>query len=417
MPATKAPPTQAPASLGEAVVAAMNKAATAPATPEVKQEVATAKVDPPAKVDVEPLKGETKPSEQVDIPLGTENPHLAPPKVEPKPAVQTDELPEKGMTKEARDWAARTRKTAEEATKRADTLTAERDDFKKKLDEAAATGPEITRLKAELNEKVKLLSALEDEISVVRVESTKPYKEAVSAPMQEVNETVDRLSKHYQLSPSAILDAIKESDPGKRAEAIEEVTAEFRALDRDDVIQAARTYARAQKLGDELRGNAKKKLEEITAASTQDGERAVAQAAKEFQSGIDDEWKALGAKYPLLRPTDSASPWNEHLDKLKREASAIDVNNVSAADVAKARAAEAALPEMARIVDSVRKQNRDLSEQLEKANARIKEYVAATPGAGAGQTTNGATKPAGTGPADIGSNVVRRAQELEAGQR
>lgn len=401
-------------------MAAVNKAENFEPAPEPKQEAV------PERVESQPVKEPVKESEPVkaapeptqEAPAGTENPNLAP-APEPKAKPTEDEVPEKGMTKEARDWAARTRKAAEAAQKQADTLAAERDDYKKRLDEAAATAPEILKLKADLEEKAKLIASMEDEIAVVRVESTKPYKEAVAGPMKEVNEVVDRLGAHYELAPSAILDAIKEADPSKRAEAIEEITSEanFRAYDRDELIQAAKTYAKAQKIGDELRGNAKKKLEEISATSTQEDERAMTKATEEFQSGVSEEWKSLQAKYPLLRTVEGNEAWNSHLAKLAREASSIDVNNVSAADVAKARAHAAALPEMARIVDSVRKQNSKLTEELEKANARIKEYAGTEPGAGTGHSSNGASKPASTGAADFGSNVVSRMRELESAAR
>lgn len=373
---TEAPSTPSPSNLGEAVAASLAKSnAVIPDEPKAKpaEEAPKAK-EPPAK---EP--------EEKNEPEVLENPNLAPKKVEaPKakePAVEGEEPP-KGMTKEAQQSFAEKRRELAAAKKQIDGFAAERESYETKIREAATSAPEITRLKSELEEAKKLIAAHEDEISISRIEATGQFKQLVAAPMAEVDSTVARLGDAYDLSPAAILDAIKEPDQAKRIDAIQDIMSDFKELDKDALKDAVKAYAAAQKVSEELRGNAKKKLEEITSNSTQEKER-------EFRDGFAAEWKALQEKHPTLRPAQGAQVWNDHLAKVEREAQAVDVNNISAETVAREIAKARALPEMIRVMEHYRKREQELSGKLESAEARLKEYVATEPGAGAGQNGSG----------------------------
>lgn len=404
MPATIEAPAKTP-SLGEAFGATLDSVAVVESTPEpepVKEEIRTPEPENP-KHDVKPPEPEPAKKPVADGELL--NPNLAP-KEDAKTKQPADEAPPKGMTKEAQQAFAEKRKALAAAEKTIETLNAERAEFEKKLNEAASTAPEITRLKAELEEAKKTIAAHEDEISIARVESTKQFKEAVAIPMQEVNEVSERLAKLYDLKPSAIIDAIKEADPAKRAEAIDEVTEGFRGMERDDVIRAARVYATAQKVAEEMRTNAKQRLDEITSRSKLDEESAMTAAAEEFKTGASQEWKNLQAQYPYLRPVDGAQTWNDHLARIEREAQALDVNNVSATDVAKLKVQAAALPEIARVAKHFQQRETELLAELEKAQERIKEYVGTEPGAGAGRGGDGSTPKPNTAGLSMGEKMA-----------
>ena len=71
----------------------------------------------------------------------------------------------------------------------------------------------------------------ESELKLSRLESTKEYKQAVTEPIQAIQQEVVDLAKLYDADPRALYSAMTESDPAKRREALKQLTGNFDAVD------------------------------------------------------------------------------------------------------------------------------------------------------------------------------------------
>lgn len=357
-------------------------------------------VDPatvdPGKSETEPLKAKAaeKPPEKAAEKTAAKaaqdaNPNLEEPpvaKVEKEAAKATDDEVPKGMTAKAVETWKIIKHDRDEARAERDTIKAESAALKKQLEDAGKSAPELETIRKELADAKAQLTAYEDEIAISRVESTAQFKTQVTAQQKASEEAAGALATKYEVEAGALLAAIREPDADKRADLIEEVSADFKFADKTRLTNAANAYETAQKVAAEMRTNAGAKLEELTKAQQQDAERIATANIADYRKAAGEAWKALQEHHPIIRPVDGKQDWNDFLAAEAREIEAIDVNNLPVSEVAKAKAAERALPQIAKAVVFYQTQNKDLREKLLAAEERLGEYRKTEPGAGAGKT-------------------------------
>ncbi len=332
---------------------------------------------------------------------GVTNPHL---EEEPAAAATTqatgvddDEIPAdqtKGMTAGAAAKARETWKMNKQAVRSAnaerDAARAEAAQAKKLAEDAAKTGPEVERLKKEIADRDARLAEYEGEISLTRIEATPQFKEQVSGPIKNAEDFVRSLAARYELSsPAALLDALRETDPQKRLEALEELSSDFRFGDRTNLFDAAKHHAAATAAGEAMRKEAGTKLEQLTREEQQANERAATANLTEFRTNAEERWKAMQEQHPILRHVEGRPDWNAYIDAIAADISGVDVNNLPLVDVAKAIVSDRVLPEITKTMVHYQGAFKKEREARLAAEKKLADYRATAPGAGGGRTTEG----------------------------
>jgi hypothetical protein len=330
---------------------------------------------------------------------GVTNPNLddEPEAVTTTAAANDDEIPAeqlKGMTAGAAAKAKETWKTlkaeARTAAAERDAARAEVAAAKKLAEDAGKTGPEIERLKKEIADRDTRLKEFEGEISLTRIEATPQFKSQVSGPIKSAEDFVRSLATRYELaSPAALLDAIRETDPQKRLEALEELSSDFRFGDRTNLFDAAKVHAAASVAGEDMRKEAGTKLEQMTRQEQEELERANTANLTEFRTTAEERFAAMQEQHPLLRHVEGKPEWNAYVDGIKADITGVNVNELPIADVAKAVVSDRILPEIARVANHFQGAYKKEREARIAAEKKLADYRATAPGAGGGRTTEG----------------------------
>lgn len=373
-----------------------------PETPAAK-EPAPAKVDEPKK---EPAKKEpaTKTAESDD----DLNPNLAaqPKKEDPVAKKTTEEEMPGGMTKKAQDTWKSIKQSEEKAQSELSTAVSELTAVKQQLEESKKTASEIDRLKKELDAANEKLSQYDDEISVTRVESTKEFKSQVTEPLKAINATVKTLAEKYEVNVRELQAAIEEPDASKRADAIEELTADFKGYDRSEIFEAAKAHAKAAQVAETLRTGAKERLEEIERRSAQEREGEDKKALSEFRNSVNGTWEGIQDEFPLLRPVPGHDKWNQRLDGILRKVEEINVNEIPIPEVAKMAVSFHVVPELKKALSYLQKQDADQKTEIASLKERLAEMRSTVPGAGDGSTRTDAPSAPGGGEGGFADSIL-----------
>lgn len=302
-----------------------------------------------------------------------------------------------GMTDKAFvSWKA---KNAEVKASRAETEQAKTElaTLRTQLEEAKKAAPELDSLKKQLEETKLRLEEYEGEISITRIEGTKQFKTAVSAPQGQITTEMTELAKRYEVEPETLLRAIQEPDAGKRADLLEAVTSDFKGVDKLDVVQAAKDWQRTQREAAAMRQDAGKRLEEITRESAAEEEKKATLNTQDYRTAATERWNAYQQKIPYIRKSEGNEKWNTHLESKLRKVESVNVNQLPVDDVADAMVAREILPEVESVARHFETQSKANLERAVKAEKQLAEYIKTAPGA-AGGTNNGdraTTKTAG----------------------
>jgi len=294
-----------------------------------------------------------------------------------------EEMP-KGMTSKAQETWKSLKTSQKQAAAERDAIKTEFEALKKQVEESSKNAPELEALKRERDDLRKQLQDYEGEMAVYRVESTKRYKDAIAAPLAAVQSTVDDLAKRYEVSPDTLMRALQQPDAAKRADELEDITSDFKRVDQLEIVQAAKEYHRLQKEAAAMREDAGKRLEEITREEDAQNEQMAAQTIHDYRNSVAEEAGKLQQHIPYIRFVDGQDKWNEHVKQIVRNVESTNVNELPVEDVAKARLAEAFLPEILSVAKHYETQNKALHERADKAEKQLAAYVKSAPGAGAG---------------------------------
>lgn len=376
-------------------------------------------VETPPVVDAPPVETPAVETPPVETPAPEPesdelNPHLAP-KTPETPEPESDEIPEdqlKGMTKDAREKAKETwgnlKKARKEAESRLQERETELETLRKTVEESSKTGPEMEKLRKELADHQARLKEYEEELAIGRVEATREFKEKVGAPMSEAEATVKELSEKYEIPAATIMAALREPDAKRRGDALEDISVDFKNLDRIELVQASRAYAKAHATADALRAAASEKLAELDSVATRTAEENASRIAQEFRDSAKESFKALQDQIPLLQSVPNNKKWNDYLEGIEHEATSLDVNRIPVAEVARMAVSARALPEVFRYVGHYRNRAEKAEQEVASLKERLKDFRATEPGAGGGGREDAAPKGKGTSFIDSFDDVLAR---------
>jgi len=309
-----------------------------------------------------------------------DNPNLAP--VEVKPEVVADDKKPDGMTEKGWISFKAIKSERDTAKKEADTFKGEIETLKKQMADQGKTAKELEDLKKELQATKEQLIGYESEITVTRVEATPKFKAEVTAPLNDIKGSIEEIAKAYEISPDVLMRAISEQDQRKAADLLEEATAEFKNVDRSELVQMARDYRKIQKNAESLRANAGQQLEAITREQQQAQERASTKTVADYRNAVSERFKAWQERIPVIRNVEGKDKWNEYLAGKVRRIEGINVNDLEVGEVADMAAAREILPEVFGALNHISKERDELKTKLDAAETRLKKYKTTDPLAG-----------------------------------
>lgn len=387
--------------------------APAPAAPAVPEKAAPAPEPPPAaaaapeKTAPEPLSSAPVP-EKKDGEI--ENPHvrltLQPEQTKPIKDEVTD-LEEKILRrlteKEQLAWRDERKRNqllkeaSEAAEKRASELEEKSKTLEQQLRELEAVRERAQKLDQEREQ-------LDREFSVHQVEQSRRWKKEVETPRKQVQETVERLAKKYEIDPQELLKALAPKT-GDEDDTFDQIVSDFSTRDKIEASKLIDTLGAAEKLAEELKNNSKTELQKLQAEEKARQEQEDIEYQADFERSAKHSFQVLQARNKFLKPVEGHDDWNNRLALLEREASGLNINQLPVEHVGEMSVAWKVLPVLERSYETViAKMDAHIKQQQEaisKLERRLNGERAATPGAGSGGgsetvASNGNGRPAAT---------------------
>jgi hypothetical protein len=219
------------------------------------------------------------------------------------------------------------------------------------------------------------LTAQEKELMVTRLEATEAYAEKVGKPLTQVQATVDRLSKVYDLDKDALNDAIAQGDPKLRAQALSKLGANLPGPEQAKLFAAADTFDAMIAAREELVKNADKIIaDERTHAENRQRDQAT-QRIKDTNAAMDSTFMLLAKKSPFFQD-------QPLMDAVRKEVSNVDFDAVTPNTKAAALIAGASLPHM---ISHISKQ----AQEIAALQAQVKALTGSEPNPGDSQRGGG----------------------------
>ena len=240
-----------------------------------------------------------------------------------------------------------------------------------RLEELRAQAEEAAQLKEKLE-------SYESEMSVVRLERTPAFIEAVSKPVQEIEDTAKEIAERYGIDADKLFQAFDGETEKERRALLKEAT-DGLEVDRDDDFELRdliKRYIPIKAKKNELYDNADKALAELAARAEQDTAAKAAERAVERSKSMDLVAKRITTAAPSL--TDFVTK-----DVINR-AKDTDVDALDAEKKAYNHLAGLALPKLEKAYADIITERDNLLDELafySKSNPRV------TGGAGSSSTT------------------------------
>jgi len=403
-----------PASVATPISQLPSTPAVAPAqpaeTPKVAEPVQTEapKVEAPkveATESEEPKAPEIKtPSKLIDSLLtpDAEKPKELP-KVLDENLAEDEKLPGKATASANSAFAAKARalKTAEqELAKLKAELEAARQSGSK---EASA---EVQSIKAELEENRKLVEDYENQLSLVRLESTREFKRTIAEPMSRAEKAIaEALTGYEGINVKDVVRVLDIADPAQRKAEFKDLMSGVDQLDALAVRNKLDEIAQLRNQKDELLKSANDTLSKMEQQETLAEQQARLQFDKEADVAFELTWNQFEDSFPILKRGQSTE-WDQTVKALREQAVYLDKQPLDHTQRATLTYQAVLFPLAVQVVrDLTTKSNATIAE----LKAQLSKYQAATPSAGAGANNPPASAlPANAGFLDVLEKAMGR---------
>jgi len=273
-------------------------------------------------------------------------------------------------------------------------------EFEAKASEAPVNSVEQIDLQNQLNALKTERDEYEGELRLSRLESTREYKQAVTSPLQEIQQEVSEISDLYKADSRSIYAAMAESDPAKRRALLKEATSTFDPVDALAVRSRAEDLQKVFARRDLLTKDVQTVLQMLDTDQKQEQESIYKRAQEQVDLAYKSEWENLQKENALLRPIEGNEAWNNALNGIQQQALQIENTELDPRAKAKLTFNAAAMP----VVMNV------FQDYVSKTQTRITELEALT-------KELRATLPSSGGSRDSGPEVPADLSFVEALER
>jgi hypothetical protein len=212
------------------------------------------------------------------------------------------------------------------------------------------------------------------------------YRREVSEPLEGLQGDLKAIADANDADYSKLWSALVEPDARKRADALEDLTADFKRMEQLSIVKMADKYqdlARAHAQWEEE----SHRFAESDAAEKAQKEQEFIENDRRLQKAFTAKtWTNLEDRYSFLQEVEGQDEWNTHLRNAKKAASETNLDRLSVEDRSAILARAAVVPFLESAISHYSSQ---LERTIEQKDAKIKElqaqvegFVGATPSLG-----------------------------------
>lgn len=301
-------------------------------------------------------------------------------KAEPEP----EKLPENTPPAAQTAFAKLTKELREAKTKlkEFETKVADRTEAVEKKGGDVETDTQLKTLQAKLEQFQKERDELEGELRFSRLEATREYKATIGEPMKAATQVITDISKAYEVKPTAILDAVSETDGAKRRALLKELTGEMDAADALSVRMKVDELVQLSARREAMVKDSQATLQAMEKAEEEQERAERAKYDADAKKAFGEVWNDFQEQLPILKKIDGNDGWNKTIDELRAHAEKLDAEPLDHRQRAALTYQAVSLPLMVQVFkDYVAKTNQELA----SLRSNLSEYRKATPAAGGGQ--------------------------------
>ena len=254
-----------------------------------------------------------------------------------------------------------------------------------KVSEAPTNSVEQIDLQNQLDTLKQERDEYENELKFSRLESTREYKQAVTEPLNSIQQEVSDISKLYEgVDPRNIYAAMVEPDPAKRRALLKEATSAFDPVDSLAIRSKAEELQKVFERREILTKDVNTVLQMIQAEEQKEATAFQQRMESEVKTAYESEWQNLQKENALLRPIEGNEAWNSTLNSIQQQAMQIENTELDPRAKAKLTFNAAAMPLVMNVFqDYVAKTQTRISE-LEKLTKELRSTMPSSGGAKGG---------------------------------
>ena len=176
-------------------------------------------------------------------------------------------------------------------------------ELKKRGEEFEVASQEVQRLKEQIAEIEQEREALDGELYISRVQSSKEYKKFVTEPLNQLFDDVDFYAARNSVDGGDIMDAL-EADVNGNPKALEQLLADWSDRDKTKVYQLADNLLAIQKRKGEIESNSKAAYEAAMEREKAEQEQQMQQYFAQRETAVNTVIPRLSEKVFGLLPED-----------------------------------------------------------------------------------------------------------------
>lgn len=200
-------------------------------------------------------------------------------------------------------------------------------DAQKVLEESK--GKQIDESKVtELEDKV---NKYEQELSIVRVQSTETFKNQVTKPAEKIGTALAEIAKKNNLDENILIDTIIAGDD------LSDVVSSLSERDRYNIYRYQEEYETIKQKRAELVANSQKTLEQIKIQEELDTKAKKQDYDSQISKAMTVIWDKFQEAFPIFKKGTVGGEWDAEIQKAEQVASSLDFGSLGPQDVAVAR--------------------------------------------------------------------------------
>ena len=379
-----------PASEAPAVEAPKAPAVEAPKTESPKVETPKVEATEPEAPTTPEIKTPSKLIDSLLTPDSEKPKEL--PKVTDEILSDDEKLPGKATASANSAFAAKAR-----ALKNAEQELAK---LKQELEAARQSGSkeassEVQSIKAELEENRKLVEEYENQLSLVRLESTREYKRTIAEPMARAEKAIaEALTGYEGINAKDVVRILDIADPAQRKAEFKDLMSGVDQLDALAVRNKLDEIAQLKNNREELLKSANDTLAKIEQQETVAEQEARLKFDKEADVAFESTWNQFEDSFPILKRGQSTE-WDQTVKALREQAVYLDKQPLDHTQRATLTYQAVLFPLAVQVIKDLSSRSNTTIAELK---AQLSKYQSATPSAGAGENN----APSASLPANVG---------------
>lgn len=247
---------------------------------------------------------------------------------------------------------------------------------------------EIQSIKAELEENRKLVEDYENQLSLVRLESTRQFKRTIAEPIAKAEKAIaEALTGYEGISTKDVVRILDIADPAQRRAEFKDLLSGVDQLDALTVRNKLDEIAQLRQQKDEMLKEANTTLAKMEQEETAFEQEARLKFDREADVAFENTWSQFEDSFPILKKGQSTE-WDQTVQGLREQAMFLDRQALDHTQRATLTYQAVLFPLAVQVI-------RDLTEKsntvISDLKTQLQKYQAATPAAGAGSNNQQAS--------------------------